>query len=494
MGNKSSLRNRIEECIQIAIANILSHGDTDIFPLTEDTVLLFSNTEGAVSKVLEIHDELMSGNYDAQPEVIRFLVPAGYLGQRLATQISPLWNAYYLAIVIACGSEIEFKRVTSDMVFSYRFISPTAEGQIFNPTIGWGQFIDATAGACAKYPYALATDISDFYHRIRISAISKLLSQTGIEDSLRKALIRVLELFEVDRYGLPVGGPASRLLAELVLTRIDESLLVQKVAFIRFVDDIRIFAKSEVDAHRHLFLLSNILCDEGFSLQKSKTQILRSIDLVEELNYSRAFALKSIEGVTANSDALMLIPQDPYSEMRAQINKQLSEFALHPDAVTTLIREFSKKRLNLSLARNLLASISHLPNEQAAEVFFALLDLSDTLTMIPIFNRLLEAIEKNINRLSQPSIEKIRDRLESLAFGQAVVVMFDFHRALCIRLLGRLPIGNVQFISLNIERLELVTQCQLIRREIVSFKKRYLIGDSLDSSLLIFEQTNSAEQ
>ena len=493
MRNISSLRNRIEECIPIAIANILSHGDTDIFPLTEDTVLLFSNLEEAVSKVLEIHDEFMSGSAGEQPEMIRFLVPAGYLGQRLATQISPLWNAYYLAIVIACGSEIELKRVTSDMVFSYRFISPTPDGQIFDSTIGWGQFVDATVDACSKYSYALVTDISDFYHRIRTSAISNLLSQTGIEDSLRDVLIRVLELFEVDRYGLPVGGPASRLLAELVLTQIDDLLLIQKVPFIRFVDDVRIFAKSEVNAHRHLLFLSGILWDEGFSLQKNKTQILRSIDLVEELNYSRAFALKSISGVASSSDSLLLIPQDPYSEMRAQINKQLSEFALHPDAVTTLIREFSKKRLNLSLARNLLASISHLPNEQAADVFFALLELTDTLTMVPVFNRLLEAIEKNINRLSQPSIEKIRDRLEDISFSEAAVVMVDFHRALCIRLLGRLPIRNIQFISQNIEMLELSTQCQLIRREIVSFKKKYFMGDSLDPTHLIFEQRNSAK-
>jgi hypothetical protein len=162
--------------------------------------------------------------------------------------------------------------------------------------------------------------------------------------------------------------------------------------------------------------------------------------------------------------------------MRAQINKQLSEFALHPDAVTTVIREFSKSRLNLSLARNLLASISHLPKEEAGEVLVALLKLTESLTIIPIFNRLLEAIEKNVNRLPQLSVEKIRDQLEDISFGEATVVMFDFHRALCIRLLGRLPIRDVQFLRKSIEKLEMRTQSVLIRREVGIFKRRLNLG------------------
>src|SRR5208283_2325363 len=82
-------------------------------------------------------------------------------------------------------------------------------------------------------------------------------------------------------YGLPVGGPAARLLSELLLNRTDRLLLANKIIFCRFVDDYRIFADSRASAYRALLLLSQVLlADEGLTLQRNKTRILSSDEYV----------------------------------------------------------------------------------------------------------------------------------------------------------------------------------------------------------------------
>ena len=468
----SALRRRLEQSIVIAIDNIAAHGDTDIFPPPDEAVLLFCDREEAAKKVMALHDDFVSKDMVSSPDLIRCLVPAGYLGQRLATQIPPLWNAYYLAIIIACAPDIERIRVSSSMVFSYRFMSPNTGDQIFDTKIGWAGFMEATVCACTRYSHALVTDIADFYHRIRIKTVAQAMERANMEVSLRELLVKILVIFDVDRYGLPVGGPGSRLLAELVLARTDGLLYQKRIPFIRFVDDIRLFANSEGDAQRHLLALASLLWEDGFSLHKSKTRMTRSGHLIEEVNLSRATVLSSIEGSETSPETAVLLPHDPYSEMRAQMDLQLSRFALRPDSVSTIMREFAKSRLNVSLCRNLISSVSHLPSEQAGEVLAALLEVSDSLVLIPVFSRLMEGLESNLDRLPPLVIDRIRDRLVVLAFGDEAVAAFDFHRALCIRLIGLLPLKDVHTLTRELEQLEVNTVCGLVRREIAAVRGR----------------------
>jgi len=470
-GDWSLLCGRLEQAIVAAINNIALNGDTDIFPVPDEAVALLSDRAALIRQVQALHDEFEKAALAAPPEVIRCLVPAGYLGQRIASQISPLWNVYYLALVIACATDIERIRAPVSQVFSYRFVSPDATGRIFDAAGGWAGFLDETRKACARHSHAVVTDIGDFYHRIRIATITDALYQAGVEDPLRKRLIRVLELLEVDRFGLPVGGPASRLLAELALARTDASLASANIHYARFVDDIRLFASSEGEAHRQLLTLANLLWKDGLSLQKSKTRLLRSRDMLEEMALARAAALSPIEGVTGNTEG-SLLPHDPYSELRAQIDQHLAQFASSPDAVSTIMREFSKSRLNLSLARNLLGALSHLPPEQAGEVLCALLERADSPALTPVFGRVIEALESNLDRLAPSVTHAIGSQLEKIAFGDAAVVVFDFHRALSIRMIGRLPPRDIESLAQKLAALEAVTTCALVRREIASVRSR----------------------
>jgi hypothetical protein len=44
--------------------------------------------------------------------------------------------------------------------------------------------------------------------------------------------------------GMPVGGPAARILSELYLTQVDRLLLLQGIVFCRFADDYHVFCNT----------------------------------------------------------------------------------------------------------------------------------------------------------------------------------------------------------------------------------------------------------
>lgn len=78
-----------------------------------------------------------------------------------------------------------------------------------------------------------------------------------------------------ETFGIPIGNAASRLLAEITLSDVDEALLANGVSFVRFNDDYRIFAGTHAEAYRHLaFLAETLYRNHGLTLQRQKTDVL----------------------------------------------------------------------------------------------------------------------------------------------------------------------------------------------------------------------------
>jgi len=89
------------------------------------------------------------------------------------------------------------------------------------------------------------TDISDFYSRIYHHRLENALRAATTKTSHVKAIMHLLSGWNgTESFGIPVGCAPSRILAEIVLADVDESLLANSVDFVRFNDDYRIFAYS----------------------------------------------------------------------------------------------------------------------------------------------------------------------------------------------------------------------------------------------------------
>jgi hypothetical protein len=381
-----------EADLKLATQNIAHFGDTDIFPFPTENHIFYDKSEGVCTVLKEIDSDFQSALITMPVLASKELAAVGYNGFRQGTQIDPIWNAYLLALVVCIGKDIEARRVSSSIVFSYRFKPVQATGSLFDTTVGWVQFqAEASRKAC-QHAFVLRCDISDFYPRIYHHRLENALRRaTENSEVVNRIRDLVSAIAAGPSYGLPVGGPAARLLSELLLNSVDRLLLAEKINFIRFVDDYLIFADSREKAHSSLIRLSQLLLtNEGLSLQKTKSRIQSSAEFLATSEFTEA----EVVGEASENDLLarafkrLRIRYDPYSPTADDDYKALTKELSRFDIVGMLGRELTKSRIDESLTRRLVSSIKLLPESSQNDAMRSMFDSLDLL--YPIFPSVMQ--------------------------------------------------------------------------------------------------------
>jgi hypothetical protein len=255
--------NSFAQSIKRAIRNVIRLGDTDIFPYPIENIVMRDAEDRVYNMVGEL-DRCFDGELISNPPFSEEnLVPVSYTGFRFGTQIEPLWNIYFLALLIELGPAIEADRIPlgDRRVFSYRFkIDPDAV-EIFRSDYGWSDFIKRSEELAAQNDWIVMCDISDFYARLSHHPLENALKHLRDDRNYGRKIMRLLSSYTHNRsHGAPVGGPAARLLSELTLNQIDRLLRQGRVNFLRFADDYHIFVKAKRKAIAHLcfYLISFI--------------------------------------------------------------------------------------------------------------------------------------------------------------------------------------------------------------------------------------------
>jgi hypothetical protein len=102
-------------------------------------------------------------------------------------------------------------------------------------------------------------------------------------------------------FGLPVGGTASRLLAELALSDTDRALQDRGFIATRFVDDFRIFLATNEDSYEALgFLAEQLAINEGLSLNASKTSASGRDDYLAKLRSMTMDVMDEAHGIAVD--------------------------------------------------------------------------------------------------------------------------------------------------------------------------------------------------
>jgi hypothetical protein len=274
MVSKADFRNAAAK----AIENVVKHGDTDIFPFPFENHAFFDKQTQITDLVAEYDENFDEYLARFSPQNDSSLTPVTYSGFRWATQIDPIWNAHFLACVIALADKIESARVSKadNIIFSYRYQFDAGTGDLFDRKYGWFQFMERSIRLSNDFEFVVACDISEFYPRRGHHRLENALKQIAGDTPYPKRIRQFLSNYSDTRsFGLPIGGPAARILSELTINQVDRLLVGNGISFTRFADDYHIFAKSREDAYRHLIFLSEKLFDnQGLSLQKSKTRIM----------------------------------------------------------------------------------------------------------------------------------------------------------------------------------------------------------------------------
>lgn len=427
--------------IEFAINNISKYGDTDIFPFPIEKIIFYDKRVETSQIIEKLNNEFFNIINKYPPVNINTSVPVGYTGFRWATQIDPLWNAYFLASVISIAECIENLRIPKEqnVIYSYRYSPDKDNYTLFDKEYNWLKFQKDSLNFINEndnYKYVVICDIADFYSRIYHHPLENSLERLENNNDIPKKVKKLIQKFSNTKsYGLPIGGDASRILAELVLNNTDRLLLINGIKFKRFVDDIHIFCKTIEEAHSNLnFLAMKLMRNEGLSLQKHKTQIQSRIEF-QKLVASRVNA-ESEDSNERHRAKFMSLPvnYDPYSDNAEEdyqrIKEQLEEF----DIVGLINDELKKVRIHQQFGKRLIKTFDVLDASVVSNSFKSIINRLEIL--YPIFPTIMQSAYKNLTKLDNDTKILLMDKLRELVQSNSYIIQSDINMTYLLRVLG----------------------------------------------------------
>ena len=285
-----------------AIKHLNRYGDTDVFPHLPELAFL-REQEALVVKELE---NLDLDTFDPVG-AIEALGPKSRYGFRIVHQLPLVDTVLLLAAVIEIGPLIEVHRQPFDELRarSYRF-ELDGKGAVFRLDRTFKDWLNAQLGFIQgnlKIKKIISTDISDFYARVNFHRLENLLDEVAPKHGAARFILKHIKVIRAKQsFGLPVGGSAARLLAELALSDTDLALKQDDRLATRFVDDFRIFLRADEDPYGALaFLAEQLGISEGLSLNVTKTRVETRAEFLARLKYLVADVSEEAEGAALES-------------------------------------------------------------------------------------------------------------------------------------------------------------------------------------------------
>jgi hypothetical protein len=380
--------------IERAIRNISAHGDTDIFPFPFERSLIQEHQDKCIQLLKDFNSDFETHLIKSPPLTIEMLSQIGYTGFRRATLIEPFWNAYYLALVISLADRIESRRIAiaEGIVFSYRFQWDEKNHSLFAGST-WNDYRRESLSKSKSFPFVLQTDIADFYPRINHHRLENALKRLGSTEDTPGRILRLLGIFsDTASYGLPIGGPASRILAELALNDCDQHLRNRGIRFCRYADDYSLFCDSKSAAYSLIVFLSEKLANEGLSLQKHKTRILTAEEFAD---INRFLDPQPSDDANASEEQKLLnisIRFDPYSSTAEEDYEALKDAVDEIDIIGILSREVGKTAIDQTVAKHAIDALKALDPPMQEQAIQILLDKDNLLTLSPVFVTVMRAV------------------------------------------------------------------------------------------------------
>ncbi|WOI57139.1 RNA-directed DNA polymerase [Palleronia sp. LCG004] len=439
-------KDEFRAAANLAVLNLIKHGDTDIFPLTFEGHAIFDNTEKFVDLICEYDANFDEYLAQYPPSNTNALIPVSYYGFRWGTQMDPIWNAHFLSCVIALAEKLEAARVKTDakIVFSYRFQPQKDCGDLFDRSLSWHAFMMRSLEKCDSYEFVTTCDISEFYPRLNHHRLENALLQVAGDTPYPKRIMAFLSNFSNTRsFGLPIGGPAARILSEITINQIDWLLQSKRIDFVRFADDFHLFAKSREEAYRNTIIISEKLFEnQGLSLQKSKTRIMTTSEFKATspvqlpLDDAKAEEKGERDVVLPDRSRRLLsfsLRFDPYSPTAEEDYERLKEEVRNFDILGLLKEELAKSRVHIALSRKIVSAIHYLDGQTKDDAVLSVVDNSDVL--YPIFSSALIMMDKVFNDLGDAAKDRLVEKLIELIRSDSHVLRVDVHLCFALRVI-----------------------------------------------------------
>lgn len=220
-------------------------------------------------------------------------------------------------VVYTALIDSELPKITKAIEWSqgnieFSYLLKSEEGSIpwFESSfLGWSSFREASISRIDEgYNFVVYTDISGYYEHVSIALLMSDLRSIDLPPEKINLLGEMLNRWtQGQAQGVPQGSSASDVLGKLYLTTIDKRFSDAGFSHLRYVDDFRIFCKTEAEARLAVIELTRLLRERGLTLQSAKTKILSAPEskeeieevtkLIQEVSQKLLEEVKEIEGV-----------------------------------------------------------------------------------------------------------------------------------------------------------------------------------------------------
>ena len=374
--------------LEKTIKHLCKYGDTDVFPHLPE--LAFFRDESAA--IVEELRHLDLDTYNPRG-AIEALAPKSRYGFRITHQLGAVDTVLLLAAVVEIGKLIELRRPSSIGIeaFSYRF-DGDAEESLFLENHTYKDWLHAQQNrvqGSLKIKQVVATDISDFYARINFHRLENLLDEAAPGHGAARYIKKSIKVIRVKQsFGLPVGGTAARLLAELALSDTDKALMDHGISATRFVDDFRIFLSAGENPYDVLsFLAQQLSINEGLALNAAKTSV-----------FSRSELLQKIKGLTgdiadeAEGEALESLTADIYFDDTPAIEDMEALKALN--LLGFLQEEIGKENYDIGRIKVIFRALKIAKSSESVEYIVA--NFSELVVFAKEITLLMQALEEDV--------------------------------------------------------------------------------------------------
>ena len=425
---------------KLAAKNVIKFGDTDIFPYPVETRMFNDVFESLGISLIETHADFNNRLNESAPVNISTCSTVGYTGYRWATQIDPYWNVYFLGLVLYLSKKIEESRVRVTTVYSYRYNPDYLTGALFSKDVSWRAFQEDSLNLVKEdegVNYVLTCDIADFYTRIYHHRLENALDRIDPQKTISSKIKKLMQNFSgTNSYGLPVGGPAARILAELSLDSIDHILQINGIRFKRYVDDFVVFCKTKEDAHSILTFISRKLMEnEGLTLQKHKTSIMSKEEFIS-LTQAKLFGLNEDEGSPMKAKFMNLpIRFDPYSQNAVEQYETIKESLKDFDLLGMLSSELQKSKINQPFSKQLVRAFTATDENILSNAYTIIFDNINDL--YPIFTTVVQVATTNWSKFNESAKASITNKIIQLIKTDSFILKTELNLAYVVKLLAK---------------------------------------------------------
>ena len=236
-----------ENHLEWALKHLQKYSHSDFYPKAFEFKAIAHNWQQVKGYILSL--DLDVDKYQPKSPMIN-LAPKPNGNFRIVHQLDPIDSLIYTALVREVCEIIEEYRIPElqQVACSYR-IKPDLEGSFFSAKTGWDIFSSRSKILADNYAtgYVIVGDITDFYNQIYTHRIQNLIEEAGkgsFDDNSKAIDNFLLGINKKTSRGIPVGPAPSIVLAELIMASIDKKIKIYSNDFVRYVDDIKVFAKN----------------------------------------------------------------------------------------------------------------------------------------------------------------------------------------------------------------------------------------------------------